>query len=159
MDNKDFVHELIKGRIAETIFEMMFRNTGRFTVHRLGYEYTEPLVAQYQDKAELDDVLKTIRHTPDFIIIEEAEQKKGIFIVEVKYRRKINKKENREIAEEILKHWNPSWLFIATPERFFFSPCSSVLKDGDISPLSESWASGELQNKYLELLRDFEGSH
>ena len=45
--SKQFSHELIKGKIAELIFEMMFREAGRFT-SSFGYEYTLPEIAQYQ---------------------------------------------------------------------------------------------------------------
>ncbi len=44
----DFVHNLIKGKIAEMIFELMFRECKRFSTFRYGYEYTEEYLAQHR---------------------------------------------------------------------------------------------------------------
>lgn len=158
-----FQHDLIKGKIAELIFELMFRETGRFTALRFGYEYTLPELAQYQHLVEVKKVLDNISNSPDFILIgneKNKDSKLEVFTVEVKYRATPNPKEIKEIAENTLKTWNPSWLFLATPNGFFFSPCSSVVKnEGQVSHLSDSWVSEALKAKYLELLRDFELNH
>jgi len=51
--------------------------------------------------------------------------------------------------------WNPSYLFIATLDGFYFDEISTILKnDGNISSLQEiSW---DLQQEYLQILKDFE---
>jgi len=41
--SKNFEHNLIKSRIAETIFEEMFHDTKKFTILHFRYEYTTPL--------------------------------------------------------------------------------------------------------------------
>jgi len=160
---KDFSHELIKGKIAELIFELMFRETGEFIALRFGYEYTLPELAQYQNIVEVKEVLNNIRNSPDFILISNKKNENGrlnVFTVEVKYRRTREAEEIKRTAEDVLKIWDPSWLFIASPDGFFFAPCSSVVKDaGQISPLSDNWVGPELKAKYLELLRDFESNH
>lgn len=161
--NKTFSHELIKGKIAELIFELMFREAGGFTALRFGYEYTFPELAQYQHLVEVKKVLDNIKNSPDFILIKNEKNENNkleVFTVEVKYRAKPDLKEIKEIAEKTLKTWNPSWLFLATPDGFFFSPCNSVVKnEGQMSFLSDSWVSERLRVKYLELLRDFEKNH
>jgi len=43
--NIDFSRDLIKGRIAEVIFEQMFREQGQYTVIPFGYEQTVPTLA------------------------------------------------------------------------------------------------------------------
>jgi len=156
-----FSHDLIKGKIAELIFELMFRDVGRFTVLRFGYEYTLPELAQYQHLVEVKRVLDNIRNAPDFVIIQKnGDGKLNVFTVEVKYRSHLNPVEIKEIAASTLKTWNPSWLFVATPEGFFFSPCSSVVNnDGQIAPLADNWVDQKIKAKYLELLRDFEIGH
>lgn len=40
-----FTENLVKGKIAETIFERMLLATGNYTVLKGGYEHTMPLVA------------------------------------------------------------------------------------------------------------------
>jgi hypothetical protein len=161
--NRNFSHELIKGKIAELIFELMFRETGKYTPLRFGYEYTIPELAQYRNIIQVKKVLDNISNSPDFILIQNEkneEDKLNVFTVEVKYRKNLDTNEMLQVAESTLKTWDPSWLFVATPENFFFTPCSYIKdNNGQLWPLSENWVSAQLRAKYLELLRDFEIDH
>lgn len=56
-----FIKDLIKGKIAEIIFEQMFRESARYTILHSGYEYTLPELAQYQHLAEVKAVIENIR--------------------------------------------------------------------------------------------------
>jgi hypothetical protein len=158
-----FSHDLIKGKIAELVFELMFRDTGRFTVLRFGYEYTLPELAQYQHLVEVKKVLDNISNAPDFVLIQNEKNGDGklhVFTVEVKYRTNPRPEELKEIAESTLKTWNPSWLFVASPGGFYFAPCSAVVSDdGAMSPLSDNWVDQKTKAKYLEILKDFELGH
>ncbi len=44
----EFSKDLIKGKVAEVIFEQMFREEEKFTVIPFGYEHTMPTLAQYR---------------------------------------------------------------------------------------------------------------
>jgi len=48
-ENIKFAKNLIKGKIAEIIFEQMIRDEERYTVIPFGYEHTVPTLAQYQN--------------------------------------------------------------------------------------------------------------
>lgn len=158
-----FPHELIKGKIAELIFELMFRETGKFTPLRFGYEYTLPELAQYRNLIEVEKVLNNISNSPDFILIKNEKNNEGkleVFTVEVKYRTDIDREEMKKIADDTLKTWDPSWLFVATPECFYFTACRRIVENkGEMWKLTDNWISEPLKKKYLELLRDFEISH
>lgn len=155
MNDIDFSRELIKGRIAEVIFEQMFRASGKFTILRFGYEYTLPELAQYEHLAEVKAVLKNLRNAPDFILI--SQDKTEVHLVEVKYRARRSKKEIQKIAEKMLETWNPSWLFIASPDGFFFEPCNTIVANGgDMGILYPKWVHRPIQTDYLKLLRAFE---
>lgn len=155
MENRHFTEDLIKGRIAETIFEQMFRESGKFTILKFGYENTTPELAQFQHRLKNRKVLDKIRHAPDFLIINE--DKTGAYFVEVKFRSKIHKSEIKDIAQQVLNQADPSWLFVATPEGFFFDPCNTIINNnGIINELKESWAPIGVQHEYLELLNRFE---
>jgi len=154
MENTHFTKELIKGRIAEIIFEQMFRESGKFTILRFGYEYTTPELAQYQHLVEVRDVLDSIRHTPDFILI--SQDRKEVHLVEVKYRTRLDSKEISEIAKHTLRRYDPSWLFVASPEGFYFAPCHTVAnKGGSIRSLPITWIGADIQKAYLEVLNAF----
>ncbi len=156
-ENINYVRGLIKGKITETIFEEMFRTTGEFTILPTGYEHTIPELAQYQRHIQIQQVLENIRNAPDFILLSQDKTK--VFLVEVKYRSTLDKTEMLNIANDTLKLWNPSYLFLATNIDFYFSPCNRiVINNGKMELLGESWIKNELQKIYLELLNEFIGS-
>lgn len=159
MKNIEFSRELIKGRIAETIFEQMFRESGKFTILRSGFEYTLPELAQYANLAEVKAVMTNIRQAPDFVLI--SQDKKEVHLIEVKYRNHRYDEELKDIADRILEVWNPSWLFIASPDGFFLDPCNRIANNnGKIKTLlSQKWVDRETQEEYLKLLREFEMGH
>lgn len=153
-----FSRELIKGRIAEIIFEQMLRLSEKFTILRFGYEYTLPEISQYQQLAEVKAVLQNIRNAPDFILV--SQDKKEVYLVEVKYRKTRLPQKTKEIAQKLLQTWNPSWLFIASPDGFFFDPCHTVVNNnGEMERLYTTWVSHEVQQEYLQLLNEFETGH
>ncbi len=157
MDNINFSKDLIKGKIVETIFQQMFRENESYTILPFGYEHTTPELAQYQRKIALKKVLQNIRHAPDFILI--SQDKKEVYLVEVKYRSRLEAHYIKKIVEETLRLWDPSYLFVATPQGFFFGPCNEIFnKDGEIGPLYQKWVNKEVQEKYLNLMNEFIGN-
>jgi len=132
----------------------MIREEGRYTVIPFGYEHTTPTLAQYRHISEVPGVIDNISEAPDFALISEDKTK--IYLVEVKYQKNFNLEEVKKNAEKLLKRWESPWIFIATPGAFFCAPCSAVVKNGDLSELSENWVTKERQVEYLNLLREFE---
>jgi len=152
--NINYVRGLIKGKITETIFEEMFRTTGEFTILPTGYEHTVPELAQYQHHVQVQQVLENIRHAPDFILLSQDKTK--VFLVEVKYRSNFTNKGMFDIAVEVSKLWNPSYLFLASKDNFYFSPCNKIVNNnGELEVLNDSWIKKSVQDKYLDLLNDF----
>jgi len=155
IEHKKFIKHLVKGKVAEIIFEQMFQESGKFTVLHSGYEYTLPELAQYQHFAKVKAVMDNIRNAPDFILV--SQDKKEVYLVEVKYRAVLNLEETKNIAEKLLISWNPSWLFIATPKEFLFEPCHAIVNNnGNIGTLYETTVDLETQYEYLKLLNEFE---
>jgi len=80
-------------------------------------------------------------------------------MVEVKFCAHREQKKIKAIADEILKVWNPSWLFVASTDGFFFGPCNEIsMKDGEIGALYSKWAESTIQSEYLKILKWFEPS-
>lgn len=155
MNEVEFTRGLIKGKIVEIIFEMMMREMDRVTVLRAGYEYTHPELAQYQQliKSKGKEVLKFFEHNPDFILFKK--DKSSLYLVEVKYRHHFTIEEICKIADDELARSEYIWLFIATPEKFYFSQCKDIARTKAIEPLSKSWVLAEIQQNYLALLNEF----
>ena len=97
----DFTRGLIKGKIAEVVFQEMAIYSGKCLVLPLGYEHTTPILSQYTRKnSEVRRVLENIRNAPDFALIEHGSD--AVYLVEVKYRRNYSTSEVLFIASDIL---------------------------------------------------------
>jgi hypothetical protein len=154
MNTVKFTRNLVKGRIAETIFSQMLRDAGVFTVLEFGYEKIIPDLLQYNHGHD-NPVIETLRSAPDFAIINQ--ETKEVRLVEVKYRRAINNLEIKACAEKMHASWNPSYLFIATLDGFYFDEVNKIIEsNGNISTLEHPQIPISLQTEYLQILKDFE---
>lgn len=154
MNTISFTRNLVKGRIAETIFAQMLRDAGCFTVLEFGYEKIIPDLLQYNHGHD-DPVIETLRTAPDFAIINT--ETKEVRLVEVKYRRMLNSADIKLCAQKMHASWNPSYLFLATLDGFYFGEVNDIIAaEGKIKRLDHPRISHETQAKYLNILRDFE---
>ena len=149
----EFSRKLIKGRIAEVIFEQMIREEGRYTVSPFGYEHTMPTLAQYRHLAKIQAVINNISEAPDFALI--SDDKTEVFLVEVKFQTGLNFEEIRLAAQKLLERWDYPWIFVATPDGFYCGMCEWIVKEEKINELSEGWVAKLHQHDYLKLLKEF----
>ncbi len=152
---QDFAKNLIKGKIGEAIFDQMFREQGRFTVIPFGYDRIIPEVAQYAKEAKYQQVIDNIRSAPDFALV--SHDKEQVFLVEVKYRTDLEQSMEGLIktARKIQEKWQLVWVFVCTPQGFYFDRTSEIIENEKLSPMGEQWIAQELQEKYLKLITDF----
>src|SRR3712207_7861809 len=61
----DFVRNLIKGKIAEIVFQHMFAEAEFCTVIPFGYETIVPQLAQYQHLLDDNEALRSEEHTSE----------------------------------------------------------------------------------------------
>jgi hypothetical protein len=157
MDNVKFARNLVKGKIAETIFAQMFRETREFTVLEFGYEKVIPELVQ-RGYPEDSGTIETLRTAPDFVVINH--KTKEVRLIEVKYMRALITDYVFKSAQRMSESWNPSYLFIATLDAFYFDEINKIIKNkGKISFLKHPQISKNLQDKYLQILKDFEGKN
>ncbi len=150
----EFSKELIKGKIAEMIFEQMLRDAGCFTILAFGYENILPELMHRQQDMKTQETMEIIRRAPDFAVINNETH--DVTLIEVKYRRNFTSRKVLEIAERMHDSWKPSYLFLATPECFYFDKAITITKEGGkIRPFEHKNIPQELQQKYLGLLNDF----
>ena len=157
--NEKFARNLVKGKIAETVFAQMLREAGEFTVLEFGYEKVIPDLVQHgYSYDEKSGVIETLRTAPDFAVINQ--RNKEVKLIEVKYMHWLSEKYALKDAERMHQSWNPSYLFIATQDGFFFDEINTIIENqGKISPLEHPHIPQELQDKYIQILRDFEGDN
>ena len=154
MDNILFARNLVKGKIAETVFAQMLRETRKFTVLEFGYEKVIPELVQrgYDEK---NATLETLRTAPDFAVINQ--ETKSVKLIEVKFMHLVKPEYILKYAKRMSESWNPSFLFIASLEGFYFEEINKIISnDGKIPKLKHAFISDELQNQYLQILKDFE---
>jgi len=157
IDHAKFARNLVKGKIAETIFAQMLRETDKYTVLEFGYEKLVPELVQagYNENFGLVD---TLRSAPDFAVINK--EKKEVRLIEVKYQKKLNYEYALRAAMRMHASWNPSYLFIATQDGFYFNEISKIIeRNGEIAPLRNPFIPDDLQQKYLQILIDFESNN
>ncbi len=164
-----FTEALIKGKIAETIFEQMLRNTTHkkndgslesvFTVLHFGYEHVLPELAKNNEIRKKEDnvTLDAIRTAPDFAVVNN--ETKEVSLIEVKYRAIYTKKSVLDIALKMEKSWITAKLFLATPQGFYFDDVENIIKnDGEIEKLIHRNISEKTQKKYLDILIRYENN-
>lgn len=157
MKNQDinFTRNLVKGKIAETVFAQMLRSTGAFTVLEFGYEKIIPeLVGRGQ--GENNEMVETLRTAPDFAVINN--KTKDVHLIEVKYRKEIKNSDILSITKRMSQSWNPSYLFVGTVDGFYFGNVKDIIKEkGKIFPLVHPQIPKATQDAFLKILNDFEG--
>ena len=156
MKNDNFARNLVKGKIAETIFAQMLREMHKFTVLEFGYEKIIPELVQQGDKNNM--MIETLRTAPDFAVINKKTKK--VKLIEVKYMRSLNLNYVLKDAKRMSGSWNPSYLFIATLDGFYFDEIDKIIKNkGKITQLKHPQIPDEVQKRYLQILKDFEGQN
>lgn len=154
MDNVKFARNLVKGKIAETIFAQMLRETKEFTVLEFGYEKIIPELIQ-QGYNDDNPMIETLRTAPDFAVINQKTRE--VRLIEVKYMHTLSFSNILKYAKRMSQSWNPSYLFIASLDGFYFDEINKIIKNkGKIELLKHPQIKDELQIKYLQILIDFE---
>ena len=151
-----FARNLVKGKIAETVFAQMLRSTGAFTVLEFGYEKIIPELVGRGAGAD-DTMVETLRTAPDFAVINN--KTKEVHLIEVKYRKEIKNSDILGIAKRMSQSWNPSYLFVGTVDGFYFGDVKDIIKaKGKIQPLMHPQLPKSTQGIFLRILNDFEAS-
>lgn len=153
-DPVSFSKNLVKGRIAETLFEQMLRDAGSYTILSFGYEHIIPELAHRQNDIHAEETMEIIRVAPDFAVIDNDTHE--VYLIEVKYMMNPSADWILADAKRMHQSWKPSYLFLSTPKGFYFDKASVVVqKGGVISALNLPKISKELQEKYTKLLNEF----
>ncbi len=153
-EKTSFSKKLIKGKIAEIIFQQLLRDAGCFTVLSFGYENIVPEIANRHDDIKARETMEVIRRSPDFAVINNENHE--VSLIEVKYRMHPKKYLILRDALRMYQSWKPSYLFIATPQGFYFDKVENIVQNnGEIKKLTHPKVSEELQNQYIALLNEF----
>ncbi len=154
MNNIKFTHELLKGKIAEIIFEQMIHNTKGYTVLEFGYEKVVHQLAKANKSDDARAMIEIVRRAPDYAIVNEENH--NVTLVEIKYMAKRTRGKVLSVAKEIERSWRHAALFVASPDGFFFDQVDSIIaKKGEIKPFTHVKIPEKMIADYLNLLKEF----
>lgn len=149
-----FARNLVKGKIAETLFAQMLRETREFTVLEFGYEKIVPELIAERPEGE-KHTLETLRTSPDFAVINHKTRE--VHLIEVKYLHTLDVGYVLRYARRMSESWNPSYLFVASKEGFYFDEVKKICENnGQISRLKHAQIPDSMQAEYHKILMDFE---
>jgi hypothetical protein len=113
-----------------------------------------PELAHRQQDIHTQETMEIIRRAPDFAVINNETHE--VHLIEVKYMMHRRTEWILLDANRMYESWKPSYLFLATPDGFFFDKAGTIIeKEGAISPLNHPQIPKELQDKYVALLNEF----
>ena len=113
-----------------------------------------PEIANRHDDIKARETMEVIRRSPDFAVINNENHE--VSLIEVKYRMHPKKYLILQDALRMYQSWKPSYLFIATPQGFYFDKVENIVQNnGEIKKLNHPKVSEELQNQYITLLNEF----
>jgi hypothetical protein len=109
---------MLKGRMAETLVEELFKNSGN-TIYRFGYEAILQNLTQIERSfSGENETEKRIRAIPDFIVIDNQGNPT---LLEVKFRGNAQLHENdRERLMRIKDFWNAKIIFVNCIKKPYF---------------------------------------
>jgi len=106
-------------------------------------------------KGENNEMVEALRTAPDFAVINN--KTKEVHLIEVKYRKSFSNSVVLSIARRMSQSWNPSYLFLATVDGFYFGEVKSIIKrKGKIDLLDHPQIPDSTQENFLKILNDFE---
>jgi len=154
MKTIEFTHELIKGKIAEIIFEQMIHSTKGYTILEFGYEKVVRQLAKERKNENAKDTIEIIRRAPDFAVINETTH--DITLIEVKYMNHAKEPRVLAAAKDIKKSWKKASLFIASPNGFYFDSVDGIIAHkGQIKDFKHSGVPEKKMAEFLCLLNKF----
>ena len=147
-------HEnLIKGRIAETIVEEMFRDAG-YQVYRFGYEsFLQSLVQKDNRINKRNIVGKMVSSMPDFLVVKNNKPD----FIEVKFRK------DGKLDKEELESWSKARVLLVSPSQPFFqiSSVTAFIETGKLYKLDEDnflSIKKEIIDRYIPLIKKYLGN-
>ena len=153
-DYVSFASQVVKGRIAETLVEEMFKKSG-YKVYRFGYEAILQNISQSNVDIKESDTKEKIQSIPDFIVVSPNG---SIQLIEVKYRSDGNIKPME--LEKYAYFWEEARIILVSPKEphFRISYISRFLKDGKLYPLENdrfTTINSEIIKKFSDVVKEY----
>jgi len=149
-----FASNVIKGRIAETLIEEMFKKSG-YQVYRFGYEAILQNISQSNISIKDSDTKDKIRSIPDFVVVSP---KGSIQLIEVKYNS--DGKLRKSKLKKYEYFWNEARIILVSPKEphFQISYISKFLENEKLYPLGEDKFTSinpEIIKKFSQVVKEY----
>ena len=141
---------IIKGRIAETIVEEMFRDAG-YQVYRFGYESFLQSLVQKGNKINKNDLVGgVVSSMPDFLVVKDNKPD----FIEVKFRK------DGKLSKSELESWSKARVLLVFPFAPFFkiSSVTAFLETGKLYNLDNDnflKINKNIIGRYIPLIKKY----
>ena len=149
MDNRSYRYMLqdrIRGKVAEMLFEEMFKSAG-YVVMFNGYERNLEFLVQARGVFKCDPKIKVFGSSPDFLLVGA----KNYYFVEVKFRSRLDARHILELATSLRELYPKSRLFLVHHKApyFYYNSVERIVENsGGIDPLKPAEV-GICPTKYM----------
>lgn len=136
MERYSFASNVVKGRIAETLIEEMFKKSG-YIVYRFGYEAILENISQLRQlgrELQDSDTLDRIRSIPDFLVISPNG---SVQLVEVKYSSTGSLSKSK--LNKYAGYWKEARILLVSPTKphFCINYIENFISTGRLFPLEK----------------------
>ena len=149
-----FASNVVKGRIAETLVEEMFKKS-KYQVYRFGYEAILQNISQINVDIRDSETKDKIRSIPDFIVVSPHG---SVQLIEVKY--SSDGKLNKDNLKKYLDFWSEARIVLVSSKKphFQISYIRNFMKDGKLYPLENdkfTTIDPNIIEKFSEVVQEY----
>ncbi|MEK6932718.1 MAG: hypothetical protein AABW56_02890 [Nanoarchaeota archaeon] len=149
-----FASNVVKGRIAETLVEEMFKKSG-YKVYRFGYEAILQNISQSNIDIKDSETKEKIRSIPDFVVVSP---KGSIQLIEVKY--SADGILSKLKLKKYLEFWNEARVILVSSKEPYFSISyiRHFMKNEKLYPLENdkfTTIDPEIIKKFSEIVKEY----
>lgn len=151
---EDFASSIVKGRIAETLIEEMFKKS-QYQVYRFGYEAILQNISQSKIKIKKSKTFERVKSIPDFLVISP---RGSIQLIEVKY--KADGKLRPESLKKYAEFWKDARILVVSRKEPYFriAYIEKFMKDGTLKKLENdkyTTINPEIIKKFSEVVKQY----
>ena len=150
----DFASNVVKGRIAETLVEEMFKKSG-YMVYRFGYEAVLENLSQNRRELQESDTLDKIKSIPDFLVVSPNG---SVQLIEVKYSSTSNIQKSK--LNKYAEFWKEARILLVIPNKphFLINYIENFLKTEKMFPLEKdryTKIDSKIIEKFSEVVKQY----
>ena len=154
IDSISFASNVVKGRIAESLIEEIFKEAG-YKVYRFGYEAILQNISQTNIDIKESKTKDKIRSIPDFVVVSPGG---SIQLIEVKY--SADGKLRKENLKKYIDFWDEARIILVTSKEPYFQMfyIKSIMNGKSLIPLEKdrfTTINSDIIKKFSKVVKEY----